>query len=45
MMNWPNPNSEESDNGNHFKSVYRWNGKEQNLPNLDNDENGNIKVK
>ncbi|MBW3059358.1 hypothetical protein D6D54_08900 [Spiroplasma poulsonii] len=33
------------DNGTFFKSVYRWNGEEQKLPNLDIDENGNIKVK
>ncbi|ALA97359.1 putative lipoprotein [Spiroplasma kunkelii CR2-3x] len=29
---------------NYIKSVYRWNGEEQNVPVLDIDENGNIKV-
>lgn len=33
------------DNFTYFKAVYRWNGEEQKLPNLDIDENGDIKVK
>ncbi|WP_374696189.1 hypothetical protein [Spiroplasma endosymbiont of Polydrusus formosus] len=44
MMNWPNPTREESDNGNYFKFVYRWNGKEQYLPNLIIDKDGDVKV-
>ncbi|PQP78725.1 hypothetical protein C6B38_04305, partial [Spiroplasma sp. ChiS] len=28
----------------YFKSVYRWNGEEQKLPNLDIDKDGNVKV-
>ncbi|WFG98111.1 lipoprotein [Spiroplasma citri] len=32
------------DNGKYFKAVYRWNGEEQKLPNLDIDKDGNIKV-
>ncbi|QED24045.1 lipoprotein [Spiroplasma citri] len=28
----------------YFKSVYRWNDEEQKLPNLDIDNNGNVKV-
>ncbi len=32
------------DYGTYFKSVYRWNGEENKLPNLDIDENDNIKV-
>ncbi|RUO86117.1 lipoprotein [Spiroplasma endosymbiont of Megaselia nigra] len=35
----------ENDDGTHFKSVYRWNGEEQKLPNLDIDKYGNIKIK
>ncbi|QED24577.1 lipoprotein [Spiroplasma citri] len=31
-------------NSNNFKAVYRWNGSEQNLPNLVIDNDGNIKV-
>jgi len=33
------------DDGTHFKSVYRWNGEEQKLPNLDIDKEGNVIVK
>ncbi len=33
-----------NDNQN-FKSVYRWNGDEKKLPNLDVDNDGNVKVK
>ncbi|WP_338955030.1 hypothetical protein [Spiroplasma endosymbiont of Polydrusus cervinus] len=44
IMNWPNPTREESDNGNYFKAVYRWNGKEQDLPNVIVDKNGDVKV-
>ncbi|RUO86068.1 lipoprotein [Spiroplasma endosymbiont of Megaselia nigra] len=32
------------DNETFFKSVYRWNGEEQKLPDLDIDKNGNVKV-
>ncbi|RUO85981.1 hypothetical protein [Spiroplasma endosymbiont of Megaselia nigra] len=31
-------------NDDYFKSVYRWKGEEQKLPNLDIDKDGNIKV-
>ncbi|QIA74205.1 hypothetical protein GL982_11795 (plasmid) [Spiroplasma citri] len=40
VTNWP----WRIDNGNYFKSVYRWNGEEQKLPNLDIDNDGNLKV-
>ncbi len=40
MTNWPL----RIDYGTYFKSVYRWNGEEQNLPDLIIDDNGNIKV-
>ncbi len=40
MTNWP----WRIDRGTYFKSVYRWNGEEQNLPDLIIDDNGNIKV-
>ncbi len=33
-----------NDNKNYFKSVYRWNGEEQKLPNLDIDKNDNVKI-
>ncbi|GAA6238833.1 MAG: hypothetical protein SPLM_09490 [Spiroplasma phoeniceum] len=33
------------DIGFYFKSVYRWNGEEQKLPNLDIDKDGNVIVK
>nr|CAL00021.1 hypothetical lipoprotein transmembrane [Spiroplasma citri] len=32
-------------NNDYFKSVYRWNGEEQKLPNLIIDTDGNVKVK
>ncbi|APE75513.1 lipoprotein [Spiroplasma citri] len=32
------------DNGTYFKAVYRWNGGEENLPDLIIDNNGNVKV-
>ncbi|MFW4371143.1 MAG: lipoprotein [Spiroplasma sp. hy2] len=40
MTNWP----WRIDHGNYFKFVYRWNGEEQNLPNLDIDKDGTVKV-
>lgn len=36
ISDWPAPR---------FKSVYRWNGEEQKLPNLDIDKEGNVIVK
>ncbi|WP_338964916.1 hypothetical protein [Spiroplasma endosymbiont of Sarcophaga carnaria] len=40
MTNWP----WRIDHGNYFKFVYRWNGEKQNLPNLDIDKDGTVKV-
>ncbi|WP_281042320.1 hypothetical protein [Spiroplasma citri] len=40
MTNWP----WRKDVGTYFKSVYRWNGEEQKLPNLVVDTDGNVKV-